>query len=62
MDLFNALNQALDHVERERPRAVVLTGRAGYFSAGLNVKLLPTHARPMDFTGRPLKGALPKKD
>lgn len=39
---FDEMNAALDRVEAERPRALVLVGREGYFSAGLNVKLLPT--------------------
>lgn len=41
---FDELNAALDRVESERPTAAVLIGREGYFSAGLNVKLLPTLA------------------
>ena len=43
---FAALNAALDRAEAERPVAVVIAGRAGYFSAGLNLKLLPTLAPP----------------
>jgi enoyl-CoA hydratase len=39
---FDALNAVLDRAEREQAGAVVLVGREGYFSAGLNVKLLPT--------------------
>src|SRR5207253_2771778 len=39
---FEGLNAALDRAERERPGAVVIAGRAGVFSAGLNLKLLPT--------------------
>ena len=41
---FAALNEAFDRAEAERPHAVVLAGRPGYFSAGLNLKLLPTLA------------------
>jgi enoyl-CoA hydratase len=41
---FDEMNAALDRAEAERPKAVVLAGRTGYFSAGLNVKLLPTLA------------------
>src|SRR5207302_9418807 len=37
-------NAALDRAERERPRAVIVTGRPGFFSAGLNLKILPTLA------------------
>src|SRR3989449_7843443 len=39
---FAGLNAALDRAERERPGAVVIAGRAGVFSAGLDLKLLPT--------------------
>jgi enoyl-CoA hydratase len=39
---FDELNAALDSAEQQQVGAVVLIGRAGYFSAGLNVKLLPT--------------------
>ena len=39
---FEGLNAALDRAERERPGAVVIAGRAGVFSAGLDLKLLPT--------------------
>jgi len=39
---FDGLNAALDQAEREKPGAVVITGRPGVFSAGLNLKLLPT--------------------
>ena len=44
MPFFAALNEALDRAEADRPHAVVLAGRPGYFSAGLNLKLLPTLA------------------
>src|SRR5436309_15081881 len=47
---FAALNATLDRVERERPGAVVIAGRAGVFSAGLNLKVLPT--LPPDELGR----------
>jgi enoyl-CoA hydratase len=43
---FAALNAALDRAEAERPFAVVLTGRPGVFSAGLDLKLLPTLSPP----------------
>src|SRR5690349_16858719 len=42
LPLFDALNAALDRAERERPAAIVITGRVGVFSAGLDLKLLPT--------------------
>jgi enoyl-CoA hydratase len=41
---FEELGAALDQAERERPGAVVITGRPGAFSAGLNLKVLPTLA------------------
>src|SRR5262245_55682440 len=42
MTFFDGLNAALDRAEEGDARAVVVSGRAGYFSAGLNIKLLPT--------------------
>jgi enoyl-CoA hydratase len=42
MAFFDALNAALDRAEEEKPGPVVITGRTGVFSAGLNLKLLPT--------------------
>jgi len=39
---FAALNAALDRAEREAAGAVILAGRPGIFSAGLDLKLLPT--------------------
>jgi enoyl-CoA hydratase len=42
------LRQALDQAEKERARAVVLEGRPGTFSAGLDLKYLPE----LDATGR----------
>ena len=42
LPFFQGLGAALDRAEREQPTAVVITGRPGYFSAGLNLKLLPT--------------------
>lgn len=42
MPFFTALNEALDRAERERPVGVLLAGRTGYFSAGLDLKRLPT--------------------
>jgi enoyl-CoA hydratase len=38
---FEGLEGALDAVERSSALAVVLTGRPGYFSAGLDLKALP---------------------
>ncbi len=37
---FKSLEAALDEVERSQALAAVLTGRAGFFSAGLNLKAL----------------------
>ena len=42
MPFFEGLNAALDRAEQDKPGAVILTGRAGYFSAGLDLKVLPT--------------------
>jgi enoyl-CoA hydratase len=42
---FDGLNAALDRAERDAARALVLAGRAGFLSPGLNVKLLPTLPR-----------------
>lgn len=39
---FEALAAALDRAEKERPGALVIAGRPGAFSAGLNLKVLPT--------------------
>jgi enoyl-CoA hydratase len=40
--LLDALSAALDEVERGPARSVVLAGRPGFFSGGLDLKLLPT--------------------
>ncbi len=39
---FDGLNAALDRAAGDGSRVLVLTGRPGYLSAGLNIKLLPT--------------------
>ena len=39
---FDALNGALDQAEKDGARAVLIAGRPGVFSAGLNLKVLPT--------------------
>src|SRR5579883_653482 len=39
---FRALGEVLDRAETEQPTALLFTGRPGVFSAGLDVKLLPT--------------------
>src|SRR5581483_3146531 len=41
---FRALGEVLDRAETEHPAALLFTGRPGVFSAGLDVKLLPTLA------------------
>jgi enoyl-CoA hydratase len=41
-EFFTELNLALDRAEGEGVRALVVRGREGFFSAGLNVKLLPS--------------------
>jgi enoyl-CoA hydratase len=46
---FDELNLLLDRVERERPGALVLAGREGFFSPGLDLKLLPT-LQPAELT------------
>jgi enoyl-CoA hydratase len=50
---FDELNACLDRAEREKPGALVLAGREGFFSPGLNVKVLPT--LPPDELGRTLR-------
>jgi enoyl-CoA hydratase len=42
MAFFDGLNAALDRAEQGDANAVVVSGRPGYFSAGLNIRLLPT--------------------
>ena len=44
MDLpwFEAVNDLLDRVEQDRPQALLISGRPGFFSAGLNLKVIPT--------------------
>jgi enoyl-CoA hydratase/carnithine racemase len=41
-DLLEEAAGVLDAIEREEPAAVVLTGRPGFFSAGADLKLVPT--------------------
>jgi enoyl-CoA hydratase len=41
LDEFESLSQALEQVAQSDAPAAVLTGRAGFFSAGLNLKVLP---------------------
>jgi len=39
---FDALGAALDRAEADGAGAIVIAGRAGFFSGGLDLKLLPT--------------------
>jgi enoyl-CoA hydratase len=41
-DFFNELNEALDRTLADRACVLIFTGRPGVFSAGLDLKLLPT--------------------
>lgn len=41
---FTGLRKALVELEKSDAGAVVLTGRAGYFTAGLNLKLMPNYS------------------
>jgi enoyl-CoA hydratase len=42
LELLHAGNAVREQLEAERPGAVVLTGRAGFFSAGVDLKVAPT--------------------
>jgi len=41
MEFFHELNRALDRAENDEVSAVVVHGRDGFFSAGLDLKVLP---------------------
>jgi enoyl-CoA hydratase len=41
-ELLNAGHEAREQLERDEPGAVVITGREGFFSAGVDLKLAPT--------------------
>lgn len=41
-ELFSDLGKALDRAEADGASAVIFTGRPGFFSAGLDLKLMPT--------------------
>ena len=43
-EFFNELNDALDRTLADKARVVIFTGRPGIFSAGLDLKLLPTQS------------------
>lgn len=40
-DFLRGLNEGMDFAEKQQARAIVISGRPGYFSAGLNLKKLP---------------------
>lgn len=46
MPEFEGLSRSLAELEKSDCTAVVLTGRPGYFTAGLNLKVLPTLETP----------------
>jgi enoyl-CoA hydratase len=39
---FEELNEALDRVVSDGAKVLIITGRPGYFSGGLDIKLMPT--------------------
>jgi enoyl-CoA hydratase len=39
---FDEMNKGLDRLEGDCARTLIITGRPGYFSAGLDIKLMPT--------------------
>lgn len=41
---FEEMNQALDRLDRDGTKTLILAGRPGCFSAGLDIKLMPTLA------------------
>jgi enoyl-CoA hydratase len=45
-DFFHELNEALDSAIADDAGAIIFTGRPGVFSAGLDLKLLPTQSFP----------------
>jgi enoyl-CoA hydratase len=49
LEFFHELGAVLDQAEKDKPGAVLITGRAGMFSAGLNLKVMPTLA-PNEFS------------
>ena len=40
-EFLQGLNDGMDFADRNKARAIVISGRPGYFSAGLNLKKLP---------------------
>ena len=47
---FEEMNRALDRLESDGAKTLVITGRSGYFSAGLDIKLMPSLS-PGDLNG-----------
>jgi enoyl-CoA hydratase len=39
---FEEMNQSLDRLENDGAKTLIITGRLGYFSAGLDIKLMPS--------------------
>jgi enoyl-CoA hydratase len=39
---FDEMNKGLDRLEGDGAKTLIITGRPGYFSAGLDIKLMPT--------------------
>lgn len=48
-DFFNELNEALDQTIADGAEVLIFTGRKGIFSAGLDLKLLPTQSLEEQF-------------
>jgi enoyl-CoA hydratase len=48
-EFFSELNDALDQTLADKAGALIFTGRPGVFSAGLDLKLLPTQSLPEIF-------------
>src|SRR4051812_20369281 len=46
LGLLDELTAALDRLAAETPRALVVTGRPGFFSAGLDLKAIPGYGPP----------------
>ncbi len=45
VELLGELNESLERLARSEPSALVLAGRAGCFSAGVDLKAVPTYGR-----------------
>jgi enoyl-CoA hydratase len=53
-EFFEEMGKSMDRVENEGAKALVITGRPGFFSGGLDLKLLPTLSpnKLVDFSTR----------